>query len=81
MEVVPDSGCTISCIPEELARKHHLKINPVDDDEPEISTYGGATLSIVGQTRIFLTCVKTKAKKMLNAIVIRGAAEQTILLS
>ena len=53
----------------------------MDDDEPEISTYGGVDLHIVGQTKAFLKCVTTGSIKMLHAIVIRGASEQCILLS
>ena len=81
VEIVPDSGCPILCISEEMAKKHGLKVPPVDSNESEITTYGGTNLTIVGQTRTFLKCVKTGALKMLNAIIIKGASKQTILLS
>ena len=38
-------------------------------------------MTIVGQRPAFLKCVKTKAVKMLNKIVIRGVSQLTILLS
>ena len=81
VQIVPDSGCTVSCVPEEIALRHGLKISPVDEDEPAISTYGGVDLHIVGQCKAFLKCVVTGSLKMLHGIVIRGASEQSILLS
>ena len=50
VEIVPDTECTISCILEELAKKHGLKISPVDSDEPKFTTFGGTNLTIIGQT-------------------------------
>ena len=74
-EEVSDSGCTILYIPEELAKKHKLKISQVDDDKQEIHTYCGDALSLLGQTRLFLEYVKTEALKMIHVIVKRGASE------
>ena len=81
VQIIPDSGCTISCIPEEIATKAGLRVYPVDDDEPAISTYGGVDLTIVGQTKAFLKCMVTGSLKMLHGIIIRNASEQAILLS
>ena len=78
---MPNSRCTVSCIPEEMAIKHRLRVTPVDPDEPPITTYGGVNLTTVGQTRAFLKCVVTGPMKMLHGIVIRAASKQTILLS
>ena len=80
VKIVPDLGCTVLCIPEEMAKKHGLRITPVDPDKPPITTYGGVDPAIVGQTRAF-KCVVTGAIKMLHGIAIKGASEQTILLS
>ena len=70
VQIITDSGCTISCIPEEIATKAGLRVYPVDDDEPAISTYGGVDLTIVGQTKAFLKCIVTGSLKMLHGIVI-----------
>ena len=34
VQIVPDSGCRVSCIPEEMAIEHGLRVTPVDEDEP-----------------------------------------------
>ena len=53
----------------------------MDPEEPPITTYGGIDLANVDGTRAFLKCVVTGAIKILHGIVIKGASQQTILLS
>ena len=71
----------VSCIPIEMAKKHKLRIRPVDVDEPTISTYDGIALDIKGQVDLFLKCTVTGSLKMCRAIIIAGARDQEILLS
>ena len=54
VKVVPDSGCTVPVIPVEMAKDHRLKITKVNEDEPDIQTYDGKSLKLVGQTKMFL---------------------------
>ena len=67
------TGCTTSCIPLSVAKTHKLKVKPVNTDEPEMRTYNGLDLNIVGQTHLYLK-IKTKKgftmKKLLHALVI-----------
>ena len=56
---IADTGCTTSCIPLYVAKTHKLNVKPVDTDEPEMKTYNGLDLNIVGQTHLYLK-IKTK---------------------
>merc|ERR1712098_203401 len=48
---IADTGCTTSSIPLSVAKTHRLKVKPVDIDEPEMRTFDGSDLNIVGLTQ------------------------------
>ena len=51
---IGDTGCTTSCIPLKMAKMHNLKIEKVDHDEPDMKSYQGSGMEVVGQTKFFL---------------------------
>ena len=54
MEIcIADTGCTTSCIPLSVAKTHNLKVRLVGEDEPDMKTYNGLGLKIVGQTKLY----------------------------
>ena len=68
-------------VPVEMAKDNKLKITEVDSDEPDIQTYDGKSLKLVGQTKMFLRIKGSHSIKLVHAIVVSGAAAQEILLS
>ena len=70
---IADTGCTTSCIPLALAKSHNLKISKVDKDEPDMKSYTGSGMKIVGQTKLYIK-IKTKrgytSKKLLHSLVV-----------
>ena len=81
---IANTGCTTSCIPLSIARTHNLKVRPVDEDEPDMKTYNGLGLKIVGQTQLYLK-IKTRkgltTKKLLHALVVDHSYDREILIS
>ena len=85
MEIfIADTGCTTSSIPLSVAKTHNLKVSQVDKDEPDMKTYNGLGLKIVGQTKLYLK-IKTRrgftSKKLLHALVVDHSYDREILIS
>ena len=85
MEVgIADTGCTTSCIPLSLAKSHNLKVTKVDEDEPDMKTYNGLGMKIVGQTKLYMK-IKTRrgftSKKLLHALVVDHSYNREVLIS
>ena len=59
-------------------------MRPVDEDEPDMKTYNGLGLKIVGQTQLYLK-IKTRrgftTKKLLHALVVDHSYDREILIS
>ena len=59
-----------------MAKMHNLKIKNVDPDKPEMKSYQGSGMNVVGQTKFFLL-IQTRrgytTKKMLHCLVIDKA--------
>ena len=59
-------------------------MRPVDEDEPDMRTYNGSDINIVGQTHLYLK-IKTKkgftTKNLLHALVIDHSYDREILIS
>ena len=67
-----------------MAKKHKLKIEKVDHDDPKMRSYQGSGMKIVGQIKFFLQIQTRKGfttKKMLHCLVVRGAYDNEILIS
>ena len=81
---IANTGCTTSCIPLALAKSHNLKISKVDKDEPDMKSYTGSGMKVVGQTKLYIK-IKTKkgytSKKLLHSLVVNHSYDREILIS
>ena len=81
---IGNTGCTTSCIPLKMAKMHNLKIEKVDHDKPEMKSYQGSGMEVIGQTKFFLHIQTRKGfttKKMLHCLVVDKTYDHEILIS
>ena len=71
--LVPDTGCTIPCIPYPVAKFHGLKISELDLDEPDCEAYGGSYLQLAGQTTFWAVIDGLVNRRFVKALVVKGA--------
>ena len=73
-----------SCIPLSVAKTHNLKISKVDEDEPDMKSYTGSGMKVVGQTKFYIK-IKTRkgytSKKLLHCLVVNHSYDREILIS
>ena len=74
-------GCTETCVPRSAATTHRLKIYPSDKDEPDMKSFDGSKLDVVGQTKLYRRIKGSKSKKMFHALVVAESYDREILLS
>ena len=81
---IGDTGCTTSCIPLKMAKMHNLKVEKVNQDDPDMKSYQGSGMEVVGQTKFFLQIQTRKGftrKKMLHCLVVDKTYDHEILIS
>ena len=67
-----------------MAKMHNLKIEKVNHNEPEMKSYQGSGMEVVGQTKFFLQIQTRKCftmKKMLHCLVVDKTYDHEILIS
>ena len=81
---IGDTGCTTSCIPLSVAKSHNLKVSKVNKDEPDMKSYTGSGMKVVGQTKLHIK-IKTKkgytSKKLLHSLVVDHSYDWEVLIS
>ena len=81
---IGDTGCTTSCIPLSVAKTHNLKISKVKEDKPDMRSYIGSGMKVVGQTKFYIK-IKTRkgytSKKLLHCLVVNHSYDHEILIS
>ena len=67
-----------------MAKTHNLKISKVNEDEPDMKSYTGSGMKVVGQTKFYIK-IKTRkgytSKKLLHCLVVDHSYDCEILIS
>ena len=77
---VPDTGTTISVIPSEVARTHHLPIETIDQDNEILTDASGNRMQVIGTTSFYAKLQGFSSTKKISGLVVENCPDRDILI-
>ena len=76
---VPDTGCTICVIPHQIVNDYNIKLEAVDENEPQ-NNASGDVMEVLGRATFFAYFSYFPTPKRVRGVVVNNSPDRDILL-